>query len=110
MMAIHPSQVAPINAAFTPSPDEVARAGDRRRLRRQPRRRRATGRRQDGRCAAPQAGAAYIVAGGLRHGSFDRGIASEAKQSRARSEEHTSELQSLMRISYAVLCLKKKNK
>src|SRR3546814_1165629 len=28
----------------------------------------------------------------------------------ARSEEHTSELQSLMRISYAVLCLKKKNK
>src|SRR3546814_7983118 len=28
---------------------------------------------------------------------------------RARSEEHTSELQSLMRISYAVLCLKKKN-
>src|SRR3546814_5074017 len=27
---------------------------------------------------------------------------------RARSEEHTSELQSLMRISYAVFCLKKK--
>src|SRR3546814_3512400 len=30
-------------------------------------------------------------------------------QTRARSEEHTSELQSLMRISYAVFCLKKKN-
>src|SRR3546814_3726401 len=29
---------------------------------------------------------------------------------RARSEEHTSELQSLMRNSYAVFCLKKKNK
>src|SRR3546814_4668024 len=29
-------------------------------------------------------------------------------QSPARSEEHTSELQSLMRISYAVFCLKKK--
>src|SRR3546814_10587111 len=29
--------------------------------------------------------------------------------SRYRSEEHTSELQSLMRISYAVFCLKKKN-
>src|SRR3546814_8476904 len=29
-------------------------------------------------------------------------------QRRARSEEHTSELQSLMRISYAVFCLKKK--
>src|SRR3546814_5193041 len=28
----------------------------------------------------------------------------------ARSEEHTSELQSLMRTSYAVFCLKKKNK
>src|SRR3546814_991131 len=31
-------------------------------------------------------------------------------QRRLRSEEHTSELQSLMRISYAVFCLKKKNK
>src|SRR3546814_10907124 len=28
---------------------------------------------------------------------------------KTRSEEHTSELQSLMRISYAVFCLKKKN-
>src|SRR3546814_8125323 len=34
----------------------------------------------------------------------DGGVAFE------RSEEHTSELQSLMRISYAVLCLKKKTK
>src|SRR3546814_2400119 len=31
-----------------------------------------------------------------------------AAVSRSRSEEHTSELQSLMRISYAVFCLKKK--
>src|SRR3546814_10838234 len=31
-------------------------------------------------------------------------------QVRNRSEEHTSELQSLMRISYAVFCLKKKKK
>src|SRR3546814_5218022 len=31
------------------------------------------------------------------------------KSGRERSEEHTSELQSLMRISYAVFCLKKKN-
>src|SRR3546814_16157357 len=30
------------------------------------------------------------------------------ERARARSEEHTSELQSLMRISYAVFCLKKK--
>src|SRR3546814_4227361 len=33
-----------------------------------------------------------------------------AEKKPARSEEHTSELQSLMRISYAVFCLKKKNK
>src|SRR3546814_8922615 len=31
-----------------------------------------------------------------------------ARKPRMRSEEHTSELQSLMRISYAVFCLKKK--
>src|SRR3546814_7642212 len=34
--------------------------------------------------------------------------ASTTASARARSEEHTSELQSLMRISYAVFCLKKK--
>src|SRR3546814_5575124 len=32
-----------------------------------------------------------------------------AAAAEVRSEEHTSELQSLMRISYAVFCLKKKN-
>src|SRR3546814_2904732 len=32
------------------------------------------------------------------------------RQARKRSEEHTSELQSLMRISYAVFCLKKKKR
>src|SRR3546814_2568834 len=32
------------------------------------------------------------------------------RQAARRSEEHTSELQSLMRISYAVFCLKKKKK
>src|SRR3546814_10171987 len=32
------------------------------------------------------------------------------RESHFRSEEHTSELQSLMRISYAVFCLNKKNK
>src|SRR3546814_3405643 len=34
----------------------------------------------------------------------------DGEQDAARSEEHTSELQSLMRISYAVFCLKKKKK
>src|SRR3546814_5461111 len=33
---------------------------------------------------------------------------SEDREEKGRSEEHTSELQSLMRISYAVFCLKKK--
>src|SRR3546814_4090963 len=48
------------------------------------------------------------------HAVFDarqpgRGPAGGASATRARSEEHTSELQSLMRISYAVFCLKKNN-
>src|SRR3546814_6912564 len=38
-----------------------------------------------------------------------RGAARPEGRRRLRSEEHTSELQSLMRISYAVFCLKKKN-
>src|SRR3546814_5693718 len=42
------------------------------------------------------------VAGGLERGVELGGV--------GRSEEHTSELQSLMRISYAVFCLKKKKK
>src|SRR3546814_16036497 len=37
------------------------------------------------------------------------GSAQSTSWKRLRSEEHTSELQSLMRISYAVFCLKKKN-
>src|SRR3546814_4680932 len=45
-------------------------------------------------------------------GKFDEGdlLFEDGKPSEAtnRSEEHTSELQSLMRISYAVFCLKKK--
>src|SRR3546814_10002160 len=42
-----------------------------------------------------------------RGGAQGRGL---RRSVRARSEEHTSELQSLMRISYAVICLKKKLK
>src|SRR3546814_1758040 len=42
-----------------------------------------------------------------RCGSRGKGV-SGAVALRARSEEHTSELQSLMRISYAVFCLKQK--
>src|SRR3546814_2608478 len=47
------------------------------------------------------------VFGGLP--SSTRPSLRRSRPSCARSEEHTSELQSLMRISYAVFCLKKKN-
>src|SRR3546814_6345483 len=46
--------------------------------------------------------------GGVR--AADRRAVYRAQPRRLRSEEHTSELQSLMRISYAVFCLKKKKK
>src|SRR3546814_8987270 len=39
----------------------------------------------------------------------DRNLPFAPPDAAARSEEHTSELQSLMRISYAVFCLKTKN-
>src|SRR3546814_6610595 len=44
-----------------------------------------------------------------RHRLAHFGAIGGCDQRRGRSEEHTSELQSLMRISYAVFCLKKKN-
>src|SRR3546814_4111085 len=44
----------------------------------------------------------------LRAGNHARGQDGRARARFGRSEEHTSELQSLMRISYAVFCLKKK--
>src|SRR3546814_2101720 len=46
----------------------------------------------------------------VRDGEFRDQAAREILASGRRSEEHTSELQSLMRISYAVFCLKKKKK
>src|SRR3546814_6599008 len=42
--------------------------------------------------------------------SPDERFSTHAALKMARSEEHTSELQSLMRISYAVFCLKKKTR
>src|SRR3546814_5181677 len=48
-----------------------------------------------------------VPGGGVRHPAGHRGY--RGRRERPRSEEHTSELQSLMRISYAVFCLKKKN-
>src|SRR3546814_1092146 len=54
----------------------------------------------------PDAAFALHVMPNAPHGIF----AGRAGPLLARSEEHTSELQSLMRISYAVFCLKKKKK
>src|SRR3546814_8110170 len=51
---------------------------------------------------ADRTGNSYLHVGRCR--------AINAPGDRRRSEEHTSELQSLMRISYAVFCLKKKKK
>src|SRR3546814_2007384 len=48
-----------------------------------------------------------VVHRGVQNG-HERSSPQEAARSLRRSEEHTSELQSLMRISYAVFCLKKK--
>src|SRR3546814_10585655 len=54
------------------------------------------------------AGGAWAVCGAAERDGVYR--AAEREPAQLRSEEHTSELQSLMRISYAVFCLKKKNK
>src|SRR3546814_6468342 len=55
-------------------------------------------------------GGDYRNAGGVRWGGPSAAIRKGAKAFLMRSEEHTSELQSLMRISYAGFCLKKKKK
>src|SRR3546814_2524804 len=67
-------------------------------------------------CTEQQVGHAALAIGGTGHDSDDQWLKtylySRAQSvmggTSTRSEEHTSELQSLMRISYAVFCLKKK--
>src|SRR3546814_8948417 len=54
--------------------------------------------------------AAAALAGRTGTRAVQADSADRAAVAKTRSEEHTSELQSLMRISYAVFCLKKKNK
>src|SRR3546814_1606713 len=64
--------------------------------------------------AFPGAAAAAIVGASCRPSKSEAGTPRKRRTPafwrRMRSEEHTSELQSLMRISYAVFCLKKKKK
>src|SRR3546814_2846745 len=95
--------------------DPAARRGQRLQPDRHRRRRRAAGRRtgMDRRPLDHPGGADPVPAAG--RGSrvtpdVRTGVAAQAPAFRGRSEEHTSELQSLMRISYAVFCLKKKKK
>src|SRR3546814_4889068 len=62
----------------------------------------------------PQRQAAIMLRGRDRHDADHRPVAAvthhdQPRLAFGRSEEHTSELQSLMRISYAVFCLKKQN-
>src|SRR3546814_5247571 len=62
-------------------------------------------------CTAGGAGCSAVLAEALPPPlARKRLLERAASLSWIRSEEHTSELQSLMRISYAVFCLKKKNK
>src|SRR3546814_9242833 len=57
--------------------------------------------------ALPEPDGALAVAG-LKRWVQEHGVRGKTLAAILRSEEHTSELQSLMRISYAVFCLKKK--
>src|SRR3546814_3643112 len=57
----------------------------------------------------PGACAVAVSAGGISSAPPTSNAAATSDRPSIRSEEHTSELQSLMRISYAVFCLKKKN-
>src|SRR3546814_10182702 len=56
---------------------------------------------------APQADI-YLEGSDQHRGWFQSSLLTSVAMRGRRSEEHTSELQSLMRISYAVFCLKKK--
>src|SRR3546814_5921177 len=63
----------------------------------------------DRRGLCPGPGALGVAAGTGRGGDAQIHGVARFRARASRSEEHTSELQSLMRISYAVFCLKKKN-
>src|SRR3546814_4076809 len=56
----------------------------------------------------PLIGVLHIIGGQLAHVVRPHDALLQGELDMGRSEEHTSELQSLMRISYAVFCLKKK--
>src|SRR3546814_9468560 len=83
--------------------------------RRRPKSKRRTSRAPSPRIPQPEPHLVAIARSPQPHsrGGFGGGNAPDRRarhDGRGRSEEHTSELQSLMRISYAVFCLKKKKK
>src|SRR3546814_2610558 len=88
-----------------PGGAEPPRRLARRRDRRQPRPRTARGNGRDRRADRPRRHALWRRLERLSRAQANR---TGGDRSRTRSEEHTSELQSLMRISYAVFCLKQK--
>src|SRR3546814_1909364 len=65
---------------------------------------------REGTAAVARHDAQYPAEPLLRNDLQYRWRAGRSRAALSRSEEHTSELQSLMRISYAVFCLKKKTK
>src|SRR3546814_3599523 len=65
---------------------------------------------QAGCMSAPTTPAPPGPADGSRFARLAPAFPVEVRPGKERSEEHTSELQSLMRISYAVFCLKKKTR
>src|SRR3546814_1926145 len=62
------------------------------------------------RCSSGKGGAGMARLAGRQKARTCAGQGHRRLRGRGRSEEHTSELQSLMRISYAGFCLKKKKK
>src|SRR3546814_7170417 len=96
---------APAYRPAWPVPPPHPSPSRRRRASAGPSRRALASRRDRRRCGATASGG-EAERQGTRRGSKDR--APSPPPLRARSEEHTSELQSLMRISYAVFCLKQK--
>src|SRR3546814_4425282 len=63
-----------------------------------------------GRSGQPAACAGAICPSATAATAAQTPLTNDFNDASVRSEEHTSELQSLMRISYAVFCLKKKKK
>src|SRR3546814_10846754 len=99
-----PETLFPYTTLFRSRFPAAAGGGDRRAGQSRARQYRGEGRDDGGAVRRVRAVLADLLFVSLGHGDRDRGAGVRLD----RSEEHTSELQSLMRISYAVFCLKKK--